>query len=118
MPRPAVQLDGSLRAAALDALVGRLIEDGIEVIIASAGGKHFHILARFADHRPRHWIGLAKKHASHLVRQQGMRAQAGGLWAKRCGVRPIIERDHQVNVFHYIDGHRAEGAIVWRFDGK
>jgi hypothetical protein len=48
------------------------------VIIASLDGYHLHILARFPDHNVRHWIGRAKKHGSHLVRQEGLRTEEGG----------------------------------------
>jgi hypothetical protein len=118
MTREAVKLDGDLPGLVLEAVVGRLVEDGIQVVVASVGAKHFHLLGRFGDHRPTHWVGLAKKHSSHLLRQSGVRIAAGGLWGRRCGVHPIGDRGHQVNVFHYIDGHRKQGAVVWRFDGR
>ena len=76
----------------------------------------FMFLPGFPDHNPRHWIGRTKKHSSHSVRQEGLRTEEGGLWAKRCGVKPINDREHQVHVFNYIRDHQKQGAKIWRFD--
>src|SRR2546423_14388701 len=67
-----------------NAIAEKLLQDRIQVLITSIDAKHLHVLARFPDHNPRHWIGRAKKHASHSVRQQGLRTEEGGLFAKRC----------------------------------
>jgi len=116
MKREAVNFDLDIQEFVLRAVVDRLSDNNVEVIVACADSKHLHVLGKFRDHRPRHWVGLAKKHASHLARQSGLRHEAGGLWGKKCGVKPINDRGHQVNVFHYILDHRDEGAIVWHFD--
>lgn len=118
MKRDPIVIGAELRAAVLAAIVEKLHSDQLQILVASVDSKHLHLLGRFADHRPREWVGRAKKHSSHLFRQGGLRTDVGGLWARRCGVKPIIDRQHQVNVFHYIDGHRQQGAVVWRFDGR
>jgi REP element-mobilizing transposase RayT len=118
MTREAVSIEAELKSVVLAAVVEKLRADELEILVASVDSKHLHLLGRFADHRPSEWVGRAKKHSSHVVRQSGVRMEAGGLWARRCGVRAIADRGHQVNVFRYIDGHRKKGAVVWRFDGR
>jgi REP element-mobilizing transposase RayT len=116
MKREPVKIARELRQFIANAIAEKLRQDGIEVLIVSVDAKHVHVLARFPDHSPRHWIGRAKKHASHSVRQQGLRTEKGGLFAKRCHPEPIEDRKHQVFVFGYILKHITRGARVWRFD--
>ncbi|MGA2583011.1 MAG: hypothetical protein ABSG31_07015 [Tepidisphaeraceae bacterium] len=116
MKREVVHIDGDLRQFVLDAAVEKLRGDSIEFLVASVDAKHLHVLGRFRDRRPREWIGRAKKHTSHSARQAGLREEKGGLWGKRCGVHPIRDRRHQLNVFGYILKHASQGAVVWRFD--
>jgi len=116
MKRDPVRIAAELRQFIVNALAEKLTQDGIEVIVVSVDAKHFHILARFADHNPRHWVGRAKKHASHSVRQHGLRTEEGGLWAKRCHAEPIADRAHQVFAADYILKHFKKGAGIWRFD--
>jgi REP element-mobilizing transposase RayT len=97
-------------------LAEKLQQDGIEVIVISVDAKHVHILARFRDHNVRHWVGRAKKHASHSVRQHGLRTEEGGLWAKRSHPTPIADRRHEVKVAGYIIDHAKKGARIWRCD--
>jgi REP element-mobilizing transposase RayT len=98
----------------VESIVEKLQRDEIEVICASVDGKHLHILARFPDHNPRHWVGRAKKHASHLLRQEGLRTEEGGLWAKRSHPEPIRDRSHQVSIFGYILRHKTKSDATWR----
>jgi len=105
MKRDAVRITNEIRQFVANALAEKLIQDGIEVLIVTVDGKHAHVLARFIDHNPRHWIGRVKKHTSHSVRQNLLRDQDGGLWGKRCGVEPITAREHEVNAFDYILDH-------------
>src|ERR1700683_2150129 len=65
MTRPRVRIESDLRKFVLDAVVGKLTSDGIEVLIACVDASHLHLLARFTDGDPKHWIGRAKKHSSH-----------------------------------------------------
>jgi REP element-mobilizing transposase RayT len=116
MKRDPVKIAAALRQFVANAIAEKLIQDGIGVLIVSVDSKHLHVLARFSDHTPRHWIGRAKKHASHSVRQQGLRTEEGGLWAKRSRAEPIADREHQLNTFGYVLDHLKQGARVWRID--
>ena len=84
----------------------------IEVVIASLDDHHLHILARFSDHEPRHWIGLAKKDSSRLLSDR-MRFRPDGIWAKRGKCAPIRDRLHQVSVVRYVLEHSRRGAAIW-----
>lgn len=112
MKGPPVVLNPMQRRKAGEAMVEKLAEQGIEVLAISVGGEHYHILARFRDAQVRGPVGRAKKSASHILREYGL---PGTVWAKRCGVRPIEDRCHQVNTFNYILSHAAEGAWTWDF---
>ena len=116
MPREPVRIATDLRKFVVDSFVERLHRDDIEVLAASVDSKHIHLVARFEDHRPHHWIGRAKKHVSHLLRQEGLREDEGGLWAKRSRAEPIKDRKHQLNCFRYIIAHSSKGAVIWRID--
>jgi hypothetical protein len=113
MKRDAVTLDETARQTILRAMIEKLQMNNVEVIAAALDSKH--LLGKFQDDRHRHWIGIAKKHASHIVREQGLRIAPGGLWAKRSRAEPIRDRAHQLNAFRYIIAHRAKGATVWTF---
>jgi len=116
MKRDPEKIAGELRRFVVNAVAERLLQDSIQVLIVSVDACHLHVLARFPDHHPRHWIGLAKKHTSHSSRQQGLRDQPGGLWAKRCEAKPSADREHQLSAFNYIFDHHKRGGKLWRFD--
>ncbi len=115
MTRDPVRIAAALRPIVVGSIVEKLLRDGVEVLIASVESRHLHVLARFPDRDPRHWLGRAKKHASHNLREQGLRAEEGGLWAKRSHAGPFADRAHQLKVFHYIRNHRHQGAALWTF---
>jgi hypothetical protein len=110
--RAAVHLTVIQRRIAADAIVEKMSADEIEVVALSVDDHHFHILARFRDHRPKHWVGRAKMHLSMILRDNGVH---GGVWAAGCRALPIRDRRHQLNVFNYIMKHRVRGAAVWTF---
>ena len=112
MKRDPVKIERELRQFVVAAIAEKLIQDGIEVVILSVDGKHLHVLARFPDHNVRHWIGRAKKHASHKLRQHALRTAEGGLWAKRCHPEPIGDAGHYDNTIDYIRDHAARGAAL------
>ncbi|MCG8406096.1 MAG: hypothetical protein MI923_12940 [Phycisphaerales bacterium] len=112
LKRPPVHLDRGQRRVATDAMVARLLQDRIEVLALAVDDHHFHILVRCPDHRPRHWVGRAKKQASDLLSEHGL---AGQVWARGCRALPITDRKHQVNVFGYVERHARDGAAVWTF---
>jgi len=109
---PPVYLDHGQRKVAVEAIVEKLTEIGIEVLVASTDSMHYHVLGRFTDDEVRGPTGRAKKHASFALRAWGL---PGTVWAKKCHALPIADRSHQVNVFHYIRDHVNEGAWVWTF---
>ena len=112
LKRAPIHLDKEQRRIAADAIVTKLLKDSIDVIAVSVDDHHFHLLARFPDHRPRHWIGRAKKHASELLTNFQLK---GRVWAQGCRSLPITDRHHQINTYEYIIGHRKQGAGVWTF---
>ena len=112
MKRDPVKIERELRQFVLDALIDKLLENQIPVAAASLDGIHGHILAQCADRNPRHWIGLAKKNASHLVRQLDL-LPPGGLWGKRSHPEPITGPPHYDNSVDYIHKHAHKGAVLY-----
>ncbi len=138
MNREAVLLTPEQRRAACRAIGEKLVAMGVELVDLVVTANHFHLLARFTpldpdqrrgmaiprlspqstlkdgrDPMPRHVVGLIKKHASHKLRERGLRTQPGGLWGKRCHVIPIESRAHQLATVRYIRAHGAQGGAVW-----
>lgn len=141
MQRPPGLLTWPQRVVACMALAEKLTELGAEVIEASVTRMHMHVLVRFTplgmtwrehlqspgmavpglcaanslqdgrDPIPRHCIGIAKKHASHRLREEKL-GVAGGIWAVRSKVLPIESRKHQVHVARYIREHHEEGGAI------
>jgi hypothetical protein len=64
MTASVVQLDRQQRRTVCQAIVSEMLAHGVEVIAAGMDDHHFHVLAKYSDHRPKHWIGLAKRRAS------------------------------------------------------
>jgi REP element-mobilizing transposase RayT len=123
MKRERVVLSREARAAACEAMASSLVSDGVEVIAICVGAKHFHVLARFtppdamfvtADRKRRTLIGRAKGRSATALSKGGLVAP-GGVWAKRCRIKPIANRAHQVRVTRYIPAHRKKGAAVRMF---
>lgn len=130
-----IVLTATQRRVVCLALGERLCEDGVEVVELCVDRTHFHVLCRFPvgsvamsvvpglraqnalqdgrDPIPRHLLGRAKKHASHLLRQRGLKAAPGPLWAKRPKIIPIADRQHQLSVVQYIRSHVTKGAALW-----
>jgi hypothetical protein len=91
----------------------KLILLGAQVLAVSMSATHAHILAKMPPGRvPRIWVGRAKKHSNFIAKEHGW---TGKLWAVRCKVLSIKDRQHQLNTFHYILDHVKEGAWVWDF---
>lgn len=114
MKRPPVYLTVRQRVRAVEEFVRSLQKRDIELIAVSIDRVHFHVLARFPDHNPRHWIGIAKKESSHYLKQEAL-APVGGLWATRFEVVPIEDREHQLWTVSYILKHAKKGATTWYF---
>jgi hypothetical protein len=110
--RDPIHLDMHQRTVAVTEFVAALQRWNQPLRIIAVGSIHVHALVKVIDHRPRHWIGLAKKTSSaHMIRA-GL-APAGGLWAVRCSCKPIADREHAQRVVRYIRDHVDEGAVVW-----
>ena len=130
-----VRLSPTERACVRDALVERLRELDLELVVLAVGRSHAHAVCRFpnwgdrdyvaprlcagnalADGRdpvPRHLFGIALGHASHLAREAGWK-RPGPLWGRRAKFLPVSDRDHQIEAVKYVIRHRRkEGAALW-----
>ena len=116
MDRGPVRIPLQMRQFVASAIAESLLKHGNDVVIVSVDSNHVHALARFRDRNARHWIGRAKKNASHCMRQHEIRIEEGGLWGKRSRAVPVKSRAHQVQVFRYILVHAKRGARIWRCD--
>lgn len=112
MKRDPIYLSRKQRTLVTKLLVESLQRRDLDVAVACVTDVHFHILARFADHNPRHWIGVAEKESSHHAKQAQL-APAGGIWAVRSKSLPARSRTHQLNAARYIFDHRCQGGAVW-----
>jgi REP element-mobilizing transposase RayT len=112
MKRDPVYLTIEQRLLVVRLLVESLQRKNFDVPTACVTDVHFHLLARFPDHNPRHWIGIAKKESSHFAKQHDLGAE-GGLWAVRTKSLPLNDRSHQLNAAKYIFDHRVQGGAVW-----
>ena len=94
------------------AMVRRLIDAEIELLSYSLDDHHFHLVARFPEHNPRYYIGLAKQRAAYLLVNHF--ELIAPVWAKRCQCKPIVDRKHQIRSVNYDIGHEERGAFyVW-----
>jgi len=112
MTRPEVHLSIKARTRARDAMVEALHFHHIELVALCVDDHHFHLLARFPNHDPRKWVGIAKKESARTLSSENI-VEEGGIWAVRCRCLPINDRDHQLNVARYIRNHKSQGAAVW-----
>ncbi len=107
-----VSLDSDARGVVGMAVKERLTGLGALVICVAVSSEHLHVLAKMPFGTSRAWMGIAKRHAWFVMRDQGW---SGKLWGKRCKAVPIKDRRHQLNVYHYILDHVNEGAWVWKW---
>jgi hypothetical protein len=102
------------------ALVGAALRDKLQrlgalVLCVSASGQHAHILAKMPPRLARTWVGHAKRHIWFELRDRGW---VGQVWGKRSKEKPVRDRQHQLNAYHYILNHANEGAWVWSLMDK
>jgi len=95
-----------------DTLRRRLEELNSTVACFTISGQHAHVLVKLPPSETRILIGEAKKTAWFAMREAGFPER---LWAKRPKCDPVKDRRHQLNVYHYILRHEAEGAYVWKY---
>jgi acetylornithine deacetylase/succinyl-diaminopimelate desuccinylase family protein len=120
LKQPPVRLTPAFRAVVGAALRERLVHLGAEVIAVAMTARHAHILAKMPDAKKvtRHWVGLAKKHAWFLARDEewtGQTKWTGQMWAKRSKATRVKDRQHHENAFDYIVAHKYKGAWLWTF---
>ncbi len=114
MKRSPVYVSVPARILVVGVVVEKFQTDGIELLAASMTRDHLHVLVRVPDHNPREWMGRAKKHSSHILREKNLKPE-GSLWGVRCKVDPVKDRSHQINIVGYIRDHRDEGGATWIF---
>ena len=114
MERPPVYLTRIQRDRVADEVWQSLQKRSIETIVLSVDRVHLHLLARFPDHNPRHWVGIAKRESSHYLKVAALGIE-GGIWAVRCACKPIRDRDHQLNAVRYIRDHEHRAAVIRSF---
>ena len=88
----------------------RLQQLGGRVLALSVSGCHCHLQVELEDCDVRLPLGVAKQHAWYALRAVAWKQK---LWAKRCKVVRIRDRQHQRRVYRYVLKHREEGAWVW-----
>ncbi|MCC6969992.1 MAG: transposase [Phycisphaerales bacterium] len=111
MKRDPVRLSLEARRIACSTFAMSLHGRGIDVIAIAIDDHHFHVLARFPDHLPRHWVGLAKAKSARALSDASL-VPRGGVWAVRFKISPIKDRAHQVQAAKYIQAHAHRGAAV------
>jgi hypothetical protein len=133
---PPVKLSKRQRQTLCNAMIERFVSDQVEVIALAVASNHFHLLARFpvlsadeqvslskgliADGRdpsPRYYLTQARRSASLELSSRKLKDD-GPVWAARPKCDPVCDRQHQVNVTCYIEGHAAQQAAVWSIRKK
>ena len=101
---------GCRGGACASALVGL----GAQVIAVAMAATHAHILAKMPDSKQitREWVGLAKKHAWFLARDQGWKGQ---MWGKRSQGHAIKDYASTRKAPSTTSRHKKEGAWVWTY---
>ena len=110
--QPPVHLSNQQCRIAGEAIVEKLTQLEIELLVVCLNEIHYHILGRFGRKQIRQQMGLAKLTAYHRLRR---RWQVGKVWQRLCNVTPITSRAHQLRVFEYVRKHENGGAWVWTF---
>ena len=138
MKRPAVVLSPMEWALACRVMAETLLHHPVDLVDLCVDRAHWHVLARFTrlcespgidiplrpgieipglgfdalKREARRLMGMAKKASARALSDAGLVAR-GGVWATRCGVRPIHSRNHRQTVARYIREHAEHGAAVW-----
>jgi hypothetical protein len=101
----------NLRGMVGQKIVDHLIKLKHRVLALSVGGMYSHILAELPADRgqAKHEMTRCKQAATLAVRE----LLPNKLWAKGLGIKPIRDRQHQLNTYSYIRKHARQGAWVW-----
>jgi hypothetical protein len=110
LKQPPVVLNDRFREVAAIALRDRFEQDGAVVECVAMAGQHAHLLVRLPDDDARHRSGIAKRHVTFVLHEQGW---AGKLWGVRSKAVTVQTRAHWVNARRYVVAHSDEGAFVW-----
>lgn len=118
MKRPSVRLSLEMRRIVLEAVVQGLMDQGIQVVVASMDDHHLHALARVRDHDPRRHMAIAKHYATKCAKAHRLAVGLGmklgeGIWGKRSKAVPVRDRAHQLQIVRYILEHETRGAVTW-----
>ncbi len=122
MSRDPVHLNRMLQWIALIGVVTTLLNDGIDVIVASLDDHHLHLLARFNDREPRKRMGWAKFYATKAVKRfmqthgsavgfQLDLKEGEGLWAKRERKSPL--RIGNISLIRSVISPTTETVARW-----
>jgi REP element-mobilizing transposase RayT len=115
--RRSLQQPVTILPTELYSLVGKALRERLQglgglVVAVSVAAEHVHLLAKMPSCQARTWIGTAKRHAWFELRNRGWPEK---LWGKRSQNVIVRDRQHQLNVYHYIVRHSAQGAWVWKW---
>ncbi len=107
---PKVVFEESLWQTIADAIRFKLDERHHDLVAIAVGAVHVHVLANLPDDPAayKHEIGVAKRFTTEQVKD----CLTGQLWAQGGTFKPIRDRAHPVNVFHYITA-KQKPAWVW-----
>jgi len=128
---PPVLLDNRQCGIICESMIQRFQLDGVEVEALVILSNHFHLLSRFPeltaqqierlrhsilqdgrDPAPRHFTGLARKHASFVLSEYNLKPPSR-VWAGKPKCLPIRDHQHQINVRNYIAHHIEQDAAVY-----
>ena len=88
----------------------------LSILAISVGPTHAHLQVQLENNyrKALQYTGKIKQAASHAVRE----VLPGTLWAR--GGKPIAirDREHQIQVYRYIQTHAKHGDWVWTFQDK
>jgi hypothetical protein len=110
-----VELSKELREVVGRAVKERLEDLGGLVIAVAACRQHLHVLVKMPSADARDWVAIAKRHTWFVLRERGWKEK---LWGKRCQLKAIRDRQHQLNAYYYIGRHADQGAWVWLWTKK
>lgn len=110
---PVVIIAPLLRRRIGEALVHRLDVETCRLLAVSVAATHAHLLAELPVDvaETRKIVGRCKGAASFAIRND----LPGGVWAAGGSFRPIKNRTHQQQVYHYILDQQGPDAWTWSF---
>ena len=114
MKQEEVHFPIALRSIIGKALRERLQREQVFVLCLAVAEQHAHLLVKVPlEADPRWLMGLAKKHSSFELKEQGWK---GKVWGKRGKELKVRDRSHQRNVYRYVLNHESQEAYVWKWE--